>query len=76
MPDNDNEEKLKALREMQELAAKFSGEVNKIPMGKRATKSKKHKHIGLYDKTTGTYLAQQTSVWDSCGGSVDVESLS
>jgi CMP-2-keto-3-deoxyoctulosonic acid synthetase len=73
---NDDDEKLKAVRKMQELAAKFSGEVIKIPMGKSATKSKVHKHIGLYDKKTKTHLAEQSAVWQSGGGSVDVESLS
>jgi hypothetical protein len=50
------EQKDALLAEMKAAHTAYTGTVTKVPMGKRVTKSKKHKHIGKYDQETKTYL--------------------
>jgi hypothetical protein len=69
------EEKAAFIAEMKTAHRAYDGPVTVVPMGRRNTKSKKHKHIGGYDKHTRTYVAKQSAMWDG-GGHVDVESLS
>jgi hypothetical protein len=50
---SNDEDKLKALREMQELAANYIGPITKLEMGKRATRSKMYRHIRRKPHTAG-----------------------
>ena len=73
-----DDDEVRAIREMQEMAANYAGPIQKIAMGKRATRTKQYRHIGKYDSAAKKYVPEKSPVWGGGGGGsvdVDVESL-